>query len=358
MHDAEFAFSCFVGCANAIIDSLAEFKDTIKDCARPPKLIVIGDKSSGKSSLISALTEIKLPKIETRCPLHIQTSRSQVETWRVYITQNYELSRPETELPITGDDKTEGRRLPPWKRLPENDQVRHEFRSVIDGFDIEEVQAALRRGQAAILNPSRKVSDFKPPFQGESTKGAVEKLEEDPEVRFSPNTLTLEVTGPNLRDREFYELPGGFVEAKQPEDEGTEKMVKNLTREYISLPDATILWAVSMVLDVNSSYTFNLIRHHKVQDRCIGVMTKADLVSQDKEGPNHWVQVLDGTAYNTGIAYIVTSNQDGGPGSTQNRPEAAFLDRVDRSSQHRYQSGTEKLDELLGAERLRDLVEK
>ncbi|KAK1832844.1 hypothetical protein QBC39DRAFT_329546 [Podospora conica] len=47
-------------------------------------------------------------------------------------------------------------------------------------------------------------------------------------LKFSPNTVALEVKGPKLADLNFYDLPGVFISAKRDEDTFLELIVKNL----------------------------------------------------------------------------------------------------------------------------------
>ena len=70
----------------------------------------------------------------------------------------------------------------------------------------------------------------------------VKEQAERAEAQFSPNTVALEVRGPDLADLNFYDLPGVFITAKRDEDRFLERVVKNLTCDYISRPNAIILW--------------------------------------------------------------------------------------------------------------------
>jgi hypothetical protein len=60
-----------------------------------PKICVVGDQSTGKSSLIEGMSEIKVPRSAgtcTRCPLKINLSASDPDQpWscRVYLSRKY-----------------------------------------------------------------------------------------------------------------------------------------------------------------------------------------------------------------------------------------------------------------------------
>ncbi|KAI1437174.1 hypothetical protein GGR50DRAFT_116664 [Xylaria sp. CBS 124048] len=70
-------------------DALGEFQQLgISHVAVLPELVLVGDQSSGKSTLMSALARLNLPAssgVSTRCPLHIRMSSS--SHWSVSITR-------------------------------------------------------------------------------------------------------------------------------------------------------------------------------------------------------------------------------------------------------------------------------
>jgi len=67
----------------------------IEDTVLPlPKIVVVGDQSTGKSSLIEGMSEIKVPRSAgtcTRCPLEINLSESADDAWscKIYLHKKY-----------------------------------------------------------------------------------------------------------------------------------------------------------------------------------------------------------------------------------------------------------------------------
>lgn len=124
-----------------------------------PELILVGDQSSGKSSLMSAISQIILPRSDgvcTRCPIHIRLSSD--TTWRCRITlqQDYAYKPPNDE-PITEIDVTKQNPFPPW--VKQQREVK-EFKMVYDKSDpIDEI---VRWAQIAILNHNRNYKTFVP----------------------------------------------------------------------------------------------------------------------------------------------------------------------------------------------------
>ena len=155
---------------------------TLRNCGtesviRLPKIVAIGNQSAGKSSLIEAISQIKLPRASgtcTRCPMEVILSRSeQSEDWRCKVSLRF------------GDDE------------------------LVDKFgtedfaetrDKEEVSRILRRAQLAILNPYDDKDEFLT-LDDEQCKA------HHIELPFSRNTVVVEIIGAEV-DITFIDLPG------------------------------------------------------------------------------------------------------------------------------------------------------
>ena len=101
-----------------------------------PKIALVGNQSSGKSSLIEAISQIKLPQDVgtcTRCPMEVRLSEGGEEPWSCTITLRFHAK-------------------------VENEKTRNEFFAKTGSRD--EVESILRRAQLAILNPSLPVQQF------------------------------------------------------------------------------------------------------------------------------------------------------------------------------------------------------
>ncbi|KAK3315788.1 P-loop containing nucleoside triphosphate hydrolase protein [Apodospora peruviana] len=351
-----------------INDALGELQARgINHVANLPELVLVGDQSSGKSSLMSAIAGLSLPRSSgtcTRCPLHIRISRADEWSCRVSLAENYKFEPPSPGYPITIHDVTPQNKFPPWVRLAGPEQRRYEFKTVRDRFDSEEIETVLRCAQVAILNPTTPPQFFVPKLKGEGVSDEtrnrhmerVQEKETNAEAQFSPNTVAIEVKGPDLADLNFYDLPGVFITAKRPEDRFLERVVQNLTSDYISRKNAIILWAVPMNQDAENSYAFKLIREQAAEDRCVGVMTKADLLPKDGEASTSWLSMLHEQAHRTGLGYFITSRQ-GHELEEQSKLEEAFFNRTADSTgewpeifdDYKDRCGVEKLKTFISA---------
>ena len=173
---------------------LNEIVKALRDCGteeviKLPKIAVIGNQSAGKSSLIEAISQIKVPRASgtcTRCPMEvILTSATQQNCWHCKVSLRIDHSEiAGHHLGIFDFDET---------NLP--DDVPH----------------ILRRAQLAILNPSKAFSHFFRLDENQCNN-------HDRELNFSGNTVVLEITGAEV-DVTFIDLPGiiSFTEKVWPD---------------------------------------------------------------------------------------------------------------------------------------------
>lgn len=158
-----------------------------------PQICVIGDQSTGKSSLIEALSMIKVPRAAgccTHCPLEVNLikaeDRSQAWNCKVSLLQKYEFDR------TTPARATKNRPMGAWKEL-----ARSEATFFGDTGFKEDVCDLILRAQAAILNPNLKPATF-----------VTQPLSAKYEVKFSPNAVRLDIIQHELPSLSFVDLPG------------------------------------------------------------------------------------------------------------------------------------------------------
>ncbi|KAE8340047.1 hypothetical protein BDV24DRAFT_175701 [Aspergillus arachidicola] len=139
-----------------------------------PRICVIGDQSTGKSSLIEGMSEIKVPRSAgtcTRCPMEINLSEGEPgQPWacQIYLSRRYmydgsrKFRTPRKAQP-----------LGPWI---EQDQEDEHF---ITLSEKDQVQEAIKWAQLAILNPGQSSREYIP---GENAGTSTHY-----QVKFSPN---------------------------------------------------------------------------------------------------------------------------------------------------------------------------
>jgi len=71
-----------------------------------------------------------------------------------------------------------------------------------------EVTERIRRAQRAILSPSAPTDDF-------LSRAESDFEPEQSEISFSPNCIVLQISGPDVTDLNFIDLPGSFLDVLQ-----------------------------------------------------------------------------------------------------------------------------------------------
>jgi GTP-binding protein EngB required for normal cell division len=324
----------------------------IQHVASLPEIVLVGDQSAGKSSLMSALAGLNLPQSQgtcTRCPIHIRLSRAAEWCCRVSLQLDYAY-KPETRS-ITARDVTRNRPFPPWEK--QGREIK-DFKTIRNPD--ESIESILKWAQLAILNPASSYQHFVP-HDYEDGQGVSPPNDDEPtQAKFSPNTIALEITGPNLPDLSFYDLPGVFTNPGKSEDEYLVRVVQNLTREYVARENAIVLWAVPMNADPETSSSFSIIRGIKGADkRVLGVMTKADLLPKGND--HRWLAVLKGQAHATGLGYFITSRPDKHDLQEQEAWEEGFFNgQIDTDSP--WPASFQEFEDRCGVTKLKDFLSR
>ncbi|KAF4074962.1 hypothetical protein AMELA_G00229220 [Ameiurus melas] len=201
-----------------LIDSLRVF-GVEKDFALPA-IVVIGDRSSGKSSVLEALSGVALPRgsgIVTRCPLELKMKKSRKKDF--------------------------------WHgKIKYKDIVR-------DFTDPTDVERSIRKAQNEIA-------------------GA---------LSISDELISLEVTSTSAPDLTLIDLPGiAHAPFKgQPEDIG--EQIKRWIKKFITKQDTIILVVVPCNVDITTTALKMAEEVDPNGERTLGILTKPDLVDKGNE---------------------------------------------------------------------------
>ncbi|RDL37144.1 uncharacterized protein BP5553_04577 [Venustampulla echinocandica] len=288
-----------------LIDMMEELRRIgLKDIdTHLPELVLVGDQSAGKSSLMSAIAEINLPKGDsmcTRCPTNIKTSDAATWSCEVSLHESYNydpVKRPRAKFPH-------------WAEREEGMLVRS-FKAIQEKSELEEV---LRWAQIALRNPNADYASFIPGTTGHSRHSYERTSNPDftEQVGFSPNVIAVEICGPGLPELSFYDLPGLFNNAEEKSQEYLINVFENLTMKYIKHERALIICAMAMQNDAGMSRTKAVISRCKAEDRCIGVLTMPDRVHAENKHIDY-DNILRGKKYVLPRGYFVTKQP--GPSS-------------------------------------------
>ncbi|XP_013810702.1 interferon-induced GTP-binding protein Mx-like [Apteryx mantelli] len=203
-----------------LIDSLRAL-GIEKDLALP-SIAVIGDQSSGKSSVLEALSGIALPRgngIVTRCPLELKLKKT-----------------PATQK---------------WKGKISYHNTSEELKNP------SEVEKAIRGAQDVVAG----------------TKGAI-----------SRELISLEVWSPTVPDLTLIDLPGiaRVAVGDQPEDIG--EQIKKLLKNIIGNKETLNLVVVPCNVDIATTEALKMAQEVDPKgERTLGILTKPDLVDKGTE---------------------------------------------------------------------------
>ncbi|XDV52921.1 hypothetical protein PO909_021559 [Leuciscus waleckii] len=224
-----------------------------KDLALPT-IAVIGDQSSGKSSVLEALSGVALPRgsgIVTRCPLELRLKK------------------------VTGGAN--------WKAVLSYRKKRTEF--VDPSFVAGPIKASkLANGKVARPTYDLKKFEFGDPSLVEEHVAAAQNELAGKGVGICDELITLEVMSPDVCDLTLIDLPGiARVPVKgQPEDIG--KQIKLLIMKYIEKQETINLVVVPCNTDIATTEALQMAQEVDPDGkRTVGILTKPDLIDRGTE---------------------------------------------------------------------------
>ncbi|KAF9047682.1 P-loop containing nucleoside triphosphate hydrolase protein [Panaeolus papilionaceus] len=230
-----------------------------------PQIAVIGAQSAGKSSLIESISGITLPRAAgtcTRCPTECRLSRSD-SPWKCVVSLRFT-----TDL--------DGQPLGQARNEP--------FGPVI--YKKEEVEDRIRRAQKAILNPSKSAKSFL-----EEEDVSFETDFQKSELTFSHNCVSLQISGPDVADLSFCDLPGLIASVSGSGSHGDIELVQSLITSYIKKTSCIILLTVACETDFENQGAHHLAKKYDPDGkRTIGVLTKPDRIPTGEA--ENWVAYI------------------------------------------------------------------
>ncbi|KIM36796.1 hypothetical protein M413DRAFT_13760 [Hebeloma cylindrosporum] len=220
-----------------------------------PQITVVGQQSSGKSSLIEAMSGVPFPRDKgtcTRCPMECRLSRS-AEPWQCIVS-----------LRFSHDQKRQAL-----------DQVTNpQFGEII--YDRTEVEERIRRAQRAVLNPELPLDYF--------LEGRLVAAENGPQTTFTMNCVSLRISGPDVVDLSFCDLPGLIASVADGGNDGDIALVQNMVSSYIQKPSCIILLVVACETDFENQGAHRLAKKFDPEGkRTLGVLTKPDRIPKGEE---------------------------------------------------------------------------
>ncbi|KAG8894787.1 hypothetical protein FRB99_001000, partial [Tulasnella sp. 403] len=226
-----------------------------------PQIVVVGSQSVGKSSLIESMSGLSLPRDTgtcTRCPMECKLQQGPL--WSCSVMLRFHVD-------------SAGRPLMDIREVAFGETL----------YDKREVVHMIRRAQRAILRPTLDASVF----LDDSDQGVLGH----PAQSFSANCVCIHVTGPQVPDLYFYDLPGIIANVKDNEDEKDIQLVEGLAKSYINRPNSIVLLVISCETDFENQGAGRLVfKDDELRRRTVGVLTKVDRIEYG--GTSRWLRML------------------------------------------------------------------
>ncbi|KAJ5335737.1 uncharacterized protein N7506_005673 [Penicillium brevicompactum] len=227
-----------------------------------PQIIVCGDQSSGKSSVLEAISGVSFPvksNLCTRFPTELVLRKNSQVGVRVSIVPHH--SRSEAEQQSLGS-----------------------FCEQLGGFD-----------GLAILIENAKAA------MGISTHGKA----------FSNDLLRVEISGPDRPHLTIVDLPGLIHSETRQQSAADVQLVQSVVQSYMSQPRSIILAVVSAKNDFANQIILRLARDADPSgNRTLGVITKPDILVAGSESEASFISLAKNQDVEFRLGWHVLKNMD------------------------------------------------
>jgi len=218
-----------------ILDTVAQVRKCgLESILSLPQLVVCGDQSAGKSSVLEALTEIPFPRSDNLCTR--------------FATEIILRRAPSDSLTI---------KVIPDDQRPVHEQIKIKaFEESITDFE----------DLPRIMGLAMKIMGMDPESQSDTPLGA-----------FARDVLSITIEGPNRPQLTLVDIPGLIANATKGVTEADVKMVAEITDHYISQPRTICLAVISATNDHANQPILTRVRKYDPEgDRTLGIITKPD----------------------------------------------------------------------------------
>ncbi|WIA20977.1 hypothetical protein OEZ85_005314 [Tetradesmus obliquus] len=393
--------------AGKMISMVNELRATGADVALElPTIVVCGQQSAGKSSVVEAICGIPLPRNQetcTRCPTEVRLSQlppASGAAWEATVKLRREGGSSEPSVRASaawqlqqhlpqqpGQQQQQGGNAqapsPASSRqpsnasglLPDGTAVGHDlaalstevlFRAGIN--NPPDLPGAVAAAQAALLTPQGSAgrwsggggSDVRRQNSGgngDSSLAVAGSGGSSGTLKFTRETVVVEVRGAPV-DLTLIDLPGIIHSVERPEDEHYKGLVADLARSYMQRPGVVIVATVTCKEDIDTQVILSMAREADSEgSRTLGVLTKPDQVEEGCHG--QWLQVLAGERYPLALGWYVVRNPNqaalvrGTSSSMARQQEDAFF-----NSTHPWRGLPSSSRGRLGTLKLREAMSK
>ena len=232
-----------------------------------PQIVVCGDQSSGKSSVLEAITEVHFPRKENLC------------------------TRFATEI-IMRRNRTDSiaTKIIPDKTRPEEEQAKlHMFRESI--VDFNELPDLIDRATVAMGLDSSSTT----------TRG---------NRAFTRDVLSIEISGPNRLQLTLVDLPGLIQSANAMQTQQDVTLIHDLVNDYLVEQRTIMLSVVSAKNDyANQAILDKCRRVDPKGTRTLGVVTKPDYLKAGSKNESTWLELVQNKDIHFDLGWHILKNR-------------------------------------------------
>ncbi|THV46033.1 hypothetical protein BGAL_0425g00100 [Botrytis galanthina] len=251
-----------------VLDTVAHLRKCGLENTLPlPQLVVCGDQSAGKSSVLEALTEIPFPRKDNLC------------------------TRFATEISLRNADtkKLTIKIIPDNERPPEEQAAIKKFvESITDFEDLPRVMDLAKEAMGIGAN-----SDSNAPSRA-----------------FARDVLSIEYWGPNCPQLTLVDLPGLIASETREATAADVETVAAITEHYIKQPLTICLAVISAKNDAANQKILKRVRVHDPHgDRTLGIITKPDTLDKGSESEEAFIELAQNKDVRFRLGWHVVKNR-------------------------------------------------
>lgn len=253
-----------------VLDTVAQVRKCGLDSILSlPQLVVCGDQSAGKSSVLEALTEIPFPRNDnlcTRFATEIILRRANTDTLTIKII-------PDPQRPAAEQIKIK------------------EFKESITDFD--ELPRIMDAAKAVMDEDEDPNSASKP-------------------KAFAKDILSIEIEGPKRPQLTLVDIPGLIHTDSKGVTKADVEMVTEITDQYISSSRTICLAVVSAAYDYSNQMILSKVRNASIDpdgDRTLGIITKPDLLPKGSGSEQSYLELANNGDIQLKLGWHVLKNR-------------------------------------------------
>ncbi|KAH6613151.1 P-loop containing nucleoside triphosphate hydrolase protein [Boeremia exigua] len=231
-----------------------------------PEIVVCGEQSSGKSSVLEAISGIRFPSKDNLCTR--------------FATELILRRGPEAPIKIS---------IVPGSA--EEDRSEHDLEA-LRNFNVSVPAEDLQLGE--IIESAKTVMGI-----------------DDSSKVFSSDILRLELSGPDQPHLTLVDLPGLFQAGSRTQSDADSETVKSLVLEYMKNPRSIILAVVSAKNDFNNQSITRYARQIDPKgERTLGLITKPDTLDEGSDSERFYLELAQNKDVKFRLGWHVLRNRD------------------------------------------------